>query len=436
VKRQTLGPSVSLASDDPATQLAKTLLSFTLENAAKIPFYAGAWGQRDIDESDPTRFLATLPLVTKDSYREHLMNEVDWGHSDYVSHTSGTTGEMVFRHRSRAEASAISQLFGDIRNRDQKLGLMIDGGPHGMLLPVPGNVTYIPTAINWHSQIWVLLDLLQTRFRLRGEMRPVRVLAGAAQDVVVVAQALLTRPASEPLRLEEVITTGFLDDAQIQLLKRAFGVDVTRRYSLSEIFGGATSLGDSAYQLDPVVVGEVLSPTGEGVQPGEVGELVLTELFPFIQLQPLIRYCTGDIVRLVTAEPLRFKWLGRKLQCLVPSAKTAIGYADIANILAYEPLVARAHHRSPLAGLEHVELGVADFSVDASGANDIRLNIRLTRNPFLYYQETNSMIRRLWNAMGMLIGQSGTIVTLAFDIGANRKMISMQSPIQEEPPVI
>ncbi len=49
--------------------------------------------------------------------------------------------------------------------------------------------------------------------------------------------------------------------------------------------------------LEPAFIAEAIDPaTGRVVDPGQVGELVLTTLFR--PASPLVRYCTGDLVRI------------------------------------------------------------------------------------------------------------------------------------------
>lgn len=71
------------------------------------------------------------------------------------------------------------------------------------------------------------------------------------------------------------------------------------------------------YELDPHLVGEVVDPDTELPARGPVGLLVLTNLRPFVQMQPLIRYTVDDLVRVVPSSgPMRFQFLGKAANCV------------------------------------------------------------------------------------------------------------------------
>jgi phenylacetate-coenzyme A ligase PaaK-like adenylate-forming protein len=93
---------------------------------------------------------------------------------------------------------------------------------------------------------------------------------------------------------------------------------VNDRFTLTEAIGGASRVpGTDVYELDPHLVGEVVDPDSERRIDHGVGLLVLTNLYPFVQMQPLIRYTVGDLVRRLPGEgPLRFQFLGKVGNCI------------------------------------------------------------------------------------------------------------------------
>lgn len=80
--------------------------------------------------------------------------------------------------------------------------------------------------------------------------------------------------------------------------KKCDGVAVFDKYGVSEIFSNATSCPRcTAYHFDPFVVAEVVDvdDVHRSIDSG-IGQLLLTTLYPFTQMTPLVRYQTGDLV--------------------------------------------------------------------------------------------------------------------------------------------
>lgn len=108
----------------------------------------------------------------------------------------------------------------------------------------------------------------------------------------------------------QLLTRGARD-----YLERIWGRPLTDRYSLTEIVGGATSCPDcGGLHFDPWLVPELVEVTGPRLRDGGEGRLLLTSLYPFARMQPMIRYDTGDLFRVESSRCLHdFSWfpLGR-----------------------------------------------------------------------------------------------------------------------------
>ena len=99
----------------------------------------------------------------------------------------------------------------------------------------------------------------------------------------------------EPLSLRAVITTSEkLTGGMRQKISAAFGCPVFEEYAAVEncFFASECSEGSLHVSPDGGVV-EILRPDGSPVDPGEVGEVVATDLMR--RTQPLIRYRIGDL---------------------------------------------------------------------------------------------------------------------------------------------
>ena len=150
---------------------------------------------------------------------------------------------------------------------------------------------------------------------------------------------------------------------------------------------------------------EVISlQDGHRVNEGEVGELVLTELFPFTMMQPLIRYRTGDIVRCIKCSPegeVSFQWLGRESDCPQLVSQTgksefAYFYRPFSDWLSLQPMIARASRQSYLPISSH-DYGPPCFSHRiADDRKRLAIAIGLTYNPWMHQSASRELAERIF----------------------------------------
>lgn len=122
---------------------------------------------------------------------------------------------------------------------------------------------------------------------------------GYASSIALLASFIRDKGRKLSLpRLKAVCTTGEpLYDDQRQLIQSAFGVPAANEFGSRDIgFTAHESPEGQMLLMSESIIMEVLDSEGKPVQPGESGEAVLTGLCS--EAQPLIRYRTGDIVRL------------------------------------------------------------------------------------------------------------------------------------------
>ena len=208
--------------------------------------------------------LAQLPTLGKDEYREGLMWDPEClENAAMVSHTTGTTGRVTWRHRTRAEAAVIAKLFGsrpDLRE-DPRFGISIRYNRHGMEMPVPGVGTMVPVSLSEDVDVRQVLELLQVGCVLHGVRRHPSVLAGGGMDVAIIARAIVEAGfADAAARIDRVLVGGHLPKAIRATVERALPqATISGHYSLAEVFGGASSLPDgSGYLTEAHVIAEVL----------------------------------------------------------------------------------------------------------------------------------------------------------------------------------
>lgn len=359
------------------TDLRTKLLPFTIQNAYGKRFYREHWAGHDISAVTDLASLASLPTLSKEQYRSGFMFDFDDpGDSHFVSHSTGTTGELTWRHRSLSEARVVNELLGAATRRPRpgeapRMALVLTAQCHGMPFPIPGGGLAIPGATHGDPEIAHCIEMIQATYLVHGHRVRPTVLMGAATDTSLLIQALHDRGVDTlGLDLQAVFTGGYVDPGMRQFIESAFGVPIIERFSLSEILGSATSDPTlKAYRLDPYVIGEVVDESGQQLPPGQVGELTLTELFPLVQMQPMIRYRTGDIVQRVGPEDdFAFAWWGRRNQSVAAGSgankRWRFGFRHVAEILSNHPSVARRTVRPGLAMVRTAKVGDLLFELE------------------------------------------------------------------------
>lgn len=106
-----------------------------------------------------------------------------------------------------------------------------------------------------------------------------------------------------PPRIEKVVVTAEpLYDWQRELFAEVFGSETHERYGSREIGTVASEItaGGGMTICEPGYILEVIDSDGNTITSGSSGELVVTDLFNYAM--PLIRYRTGDMVRIADAK--------------------------------------------------------------------------------------------------------------------------------------
>lgn len=409
-----------------ATSLRSSLLSFTIQNAARLRFYRELWDGLDYSAIKTPEDLSVLPAFGKQVYKERYMFDPEIvGASDICSHSTGTTGTLTWRHRSRMEVQTIAQLMkpdlarqadGEARGGpaakgdDGGLALIMQYTRHGMALPVPGQGHAVPISVADDIELAQCLQMLTTTYHLGGKARRPTILGGSAHDLALLAQAWIEAGRPGPLTLRTLYIGGFADAGLRRFLVEVFGGPaLVEKFSLSEVFGGATRVyPGTAFTMDPFVLPEVVDEGGGPVVVGSVGELCLTELFPLIQLQPLIRYRTGDIVRLLEhdGDLTRFEWIGRRSTTVRDADGVwCLGFRQLADGIAEDPRIAREEYRPNLSlrGRDMGGLAIRIAEV-APGEADILLGLRI--NPWMARAEAEALVSGVWAALRDAAGGS------------------------------
>lgn len=349
------------------------LIKPTVRNALRLRFYQRFWGKKAI-KVKTTDDLPLLPIIDKALYQEQYENDLpDDETPSIVSHSTGTTGRMTFRFRSNDEITFNREFFSSVLRKTEfspeliPLTLTIAGNYHGGKFPLPGNSYSLEAGVGEESELKQVLQLLQLKFNIPKVAPKISQIQTSLYAIKLMTFALLENDiAPHSLNIRFIILTGeYVSPQWKKFIEDTWQAKVVNRYSLSEIFGGATlcSLCDS-YHFDSHVVAEVVDlstflPIMEGI-----GVLVLTELYPFIQYQPLIRYFTQDLVQIVQSpcEPknISVRLLGRTTSSVIASGRDSavlIPSGVLHDILDEIPEIGKEKIFTHIPGLSDYEFG-------------------------------------------------------------------------------
>lgn len=271
--------------------------------------------------------LGDLPLLRRETVVEHFTEFL----SDDVTvrsvcHTSGTTGTPLDLYKSHEEIAFLQAYYRRLISPRasapglRPLVLTLPNVNHGVPVPMPSVGMTLVAGVTDDTLIQDARRVLLQRFQLSGHESRISILTGLPHHVLLLTSYLMEQGIDpRTLHMRSVtITGGFLSRNWITFLENAWGCLVNDRFTLTEAIGGASRVpGTDVYELDPHLVGEIVDPDSEARAAGPVGLLVLTNLHPFVQMQPLIRYTVGDVVRRVSGPgPLRFQFLGKAKNCV------------------------------------------------------------------------------------------------------------------------
>lgn len=295
------------SSADARHKLRSSLLPATLEHAAtSSPLYAGRWlGRANVRTIEQ---LPSLPIVTKeDIVRSQSEATPHAGTAALVQRTTGTTGTPLNIYRGSEELQFLREFFANVA-RSETTGipavvLHLADLYHGPSLDIPSNAHPVRAGITDDILLKEAVRLLLAEHATPAGSQRVSTIVGLVPYIKTLTNYLLETDFDFTQTRVKVICPlcTIVTPRWRELLMRVWGAHVVDRYSLAEVFGGATRcLKCGAFHFDPVVIPEVVHPgTHEPISSG-MGALVLTSLYPFVQMQPMIRYWTGDLVEIST----------------------------------------------------------------------------------------------------------------------------------------
>lgn len=293
---------MSNPTNNAREELHRVLWEQTLRNAMRTPFYAKLWKHLDLGAlivAGP-KSLTSLPTISK----EDIWQAGEEARTPSISPrhhvlTGGTTGVPMRIMRSEEEIQFLHNFFiPEKLEKRMKRGLVFTAPYHGTQVPIQTHVhSHKINIYDAHSFDYALDVLLAEHIDTSVETRCSFI---AGQERVLHAFSLFLQDRKvdpSTFALEFACSQGFhVSPTSRQRIETSLNCILIDRYSMSEVFGGASQevLSDW-YKPDPHVIFEIVHPrTAAPLQSG-VGELVVTALYPFQQLQPMVRYRTGDL---------------------------------------------------------------------------------------------------------------------------------------------
>lgn len=442
----------------------------TRESAALIAAAQGALAVRTVEHArahvphyrDPRRpyraWAPPVPVVAPDLSALPVLTRatVEAAPGDFVAddvrlrsvcHTNGTTGPPLQIFKSHEEIAFLyayfSRMFAPLvaRGGPRPLSLTFPNVYHGSAVPLPGLGMPLVGGVTDDLLIADAARTLLAEHALPGYEPRVSTVSGLVNHLMVFT-AFLLEQGEEPARCgvrSVVASGGFAPPRWRAFLAEAWGCAVTDRFTLTEALGGASRCPRCAlFHLDDHLVGEVLdADTRARVEDG-VGSLVLTSLHPFVQMQPLIRYDAGDLVRVVRdsdcplARTLTFAFLGKAKNAVRVGGEWLLFSADVAAALTALPDVRTFAWASNVLSVSDRAIGglpLMEVSVDerpaGGGPPRVRLRAELHTAPPLHAERSAWLRRELTDR---LRAAPGTGLARAMDAGAVDFAVELLGP--------
>lgn len=338
-----------------ANHVRSELLHLTINNALRTEFYKSLWSGVNLKQIS-LQTLYSLPLVTKENIRESNQSaQIREGLICDEVFTMGTTGTPLVTIKGDWEQKFISAFFESYENIafncKRRRVLKFNDPYHGYHIKIPSRFHCHRIGIYEAGSFDHARSILQRVHSDRMvEDRCTLLISGERFLRAFTADTANKYPNGFDSDLESVISIGnYLTERWRNQMEQIWKVPVVDTFSLSEIFGGATqSLACGWYHFEPYVIPEVISPRTLNPISEGIGILILTSLYPFQEAQPLIRYMTGDLVKVthtLSSRPgeLAIKPLGRaKFGIPLPdSDEWLLTPVSVLEILDKLPQVAR-----------------------------------------------------------------------------------------------
>ncbi|MBU6998021.1 MAG: hypothetical protein HXS41_12280 [Theionarchaea archaeon] len=290
----------------------RATLGYMKEN---LLFYERILEKVDI-ETFELKDLPTLPITTKDHLKRNPEGFI--AHTlvpEHVTWTGGTTGNAIPVYYAREELAA---MYGNPPERKSRfLGILVHNTDHGLPLKVPTEVFWLDHFLdaNVHTRNLenIISDLTHTH-AIPGVDSSPSIISFTSQENLKALTLELVRRGLDTVSVKYIFGTGdYISPYWIRLVEQVFNGKYIDCYANTETAAVAARLPCCNYfHFNPTVIPEVVdTETYEPLTTGS-GYLLVTTVYPYRQMQLLLRYNTEDIVEIrQCSEGFAFELQGR-----------------------------------------------------------------------------------------------------------------------------
>jgi phenylacetate-coenzyme A ligase PaaK-like adenylate-forming protein len=376
-------------------KLAQTL-AFARDQS---PYYRSLIPPGGIPPEASPEILRSLPVLDAATWDEvRLQVRTNSMNGAVLGFTNGTTGRPKPFYSNSSELNAIV----DDTERDKRRCLNLIGLNHGAAAGIGFNSSTMCVPLISPAYYDLAASII-ARDSPTFEGPQIQLLTGPLRYIKELSLYMLERYGKIDGFGIECIEVGrnMLSPRWEQRLNSWWGAEIVPTYGFSEMrtCSARRCPACSYYHLAISGVGEVVELTDPNsyVAAGGRGALVVTAFYPYVQLEPRIRYRPGDVVELAPQAcpqwgELGFRPLGRESQChAIGGSSNIITPADCFAILADLPQVAVSHETHVLTGLDsrYHESGCPRFKLERNNG-EVELHVELRFDPRLWDREAKS----------------------------------------------
>ncbi|RAI32802.1 phenylacetate--CoA ligase PaaK [Rhodoplanes serenus] len=308
--------AVERASRDQIQALQRERLAWSLRHAYEnVPFYRKTFDEAGLHPSDFRELsdLAKFPFTMKNDLRDNYpfgLFAVPREKLARVHGSSGTTGKPIVVGYTQADVDMWADVMArSIRAAGVRPGMMVHVA-YGYGLFTGGLGAHYGAERLGCTVVPMSGGMTERQVQLIHDFRPDAIMVTPSYMLTILdgfAAAGLD-PRESSLRFG-IFGAEPWTNAMREEIERAFGLDATDIYGLSEVIGPGVAqecveTKDGLHVWEDHFLPEIIDPvTGAVLPDGETGELVFTSLTK--EAFPIIRYRTRDLTRLMpgTARP-------------------------------------------------------------------------------------------------------------------------------------